>query len=204
VQYKALTVAREFGSGGAEIASMIASELGWKLVDKTLIAEICNKARVSAEEGSVMDERIDPWLHRITRSLWGKSPDGFSTPVPMELFDAAAAAALARIVIKEAYAIGNCVIVGRGSQCILRGKEDVFHAFVYARWEDRGRRIKMREPQVADVAALIHSVDEERLRYVRLNYGENQADPHLYDLMVNSKNRISATAGLILMAMEMA
>jgi cytidylate kinase len=204
VQFKALTIAREYGSGGAEIASMIASELGWKLVDKTLIAEICNKARVSAEEGSVMDERIDPWLHRITRSLWGKSPDGFSTPVPMELFDAAAAAALARRVIKEAYAIGNRVIVGRGSQCILQDKEDVFHTFVYAQWADRVRRIQMRETHHTDLAALIHSVDEERLRYVRLNYGENQADPHLYDLMVNSKSRISATAGLILMAMEMA
>jgi cytidylate kinase len=204
VQYKALTVAREFGSGGAEIAGIIAHELGWKLIDKALITEICNKARVPAGEGSVLDERVDPWLHRITRSLWGKSPDGFSTPVPMELFDAAAAAALARIVIKEAYVIGNCVIVGRGSQCILQGKEDVFHAFVYARWADRVRRIHVRQTQVKDVAALIHSVDEERLRYVRLNYGENQADPHLYDLMVNSKNRISATAGLILMAMEMA
>jgi hypothetical protein len=62
----------------------------------------------------------------------------------------------------------------------------------------------MRETHCPDAAALIHSMDEERLRYVRLNYGENQADPHLYDLMVNSKNRISATAGLILMAMEMA
>jgi cytidylate kinase len=204
VQYKALTIAREFGSCGAEIASIIAHELGWKLIDKALITEICNKARVPAGEGSVLDERVDPWLHRITRSLWGKSPDGFSTPVPMELFDAAAAAALARIVIKEAYAIGNCVIVGRGSQCILRGKEDVFHAFVYARWEDRVRRIQMRETHHTDVAALIHSVDKGRLQYVRLNYGENQADPHLYDLMVNSKNRISATAGLILMAMEMA
>jgi hypothetical protein len=124
VQYKALTVAREFGSGGAEIAGIIAHELGWKLIDKALIAEICNKARVPAGEGSVLDERVDPWLHRITRSLWGKSPDGFSTPVPMELFDAAAAAALAKKVIEEAYAIGNCVIVGRGSQCVLRGKAD--------------------------------------------------------------------------------
>jgi cytidylate kinase len=203
VQFKALTIAREYGSGGAEIASMIASELGWKLVDKTLIAEICSKARVSAEEGSVMDERIDPWLHRITRSLWGKSPDGFSTPVPMELFDAAAAAALARRVIKEAYVIGNCVIVGRGSQCVLKDKEDVFHTFVYAQWADRVRRIQMRETHHTDLATLIHSVDEERLRYVHINYGKNQADPHLYDMMVNSKSGTDSAAGLILLAMEM-
>ena len=203
MQFKVLTIAREYGSGGAEIAGIIAHELSWKLIDKALIAEICNKARVPTEEGSEMDERIDPWLHRITRSLWGKSPDGFSTPVPVELFDAAVAAALARRVIEEAYAIGNCVIVGRGSQCILRNREVVFHAFVYAQWADRVHRIQMRQTKVADVAALIHSVDEQRLQYVRLNYGENQADSHLYDLTINSKKRTDTAARLIRSAMEM-
>jgi cytidylate kinase len=203
VQFKALTIAREYGSGGAEIAVIIAHELGWKLIDKALITEICNKARVPAGEGSVLDERVDPWLHRITRSLWGKSPDGFSVPVPVELFDAAAAAALAKRVIEEAHAIGNCVIIGRGSQCVLRDKEDVFHTFVYAQWANRVRRIQMRETHHTDVTALIHSVDEERLRYVRLYYGENQADSHLYNLMVNSKNRTDIAARLILLAMEM-
>lgn len=203
MQYKALTIAREFGSGGAEIAGIIANELGWKLIDKALITEICNKARVSAQEVSIMDERVDPWLHRITRSLWGKSADGFSAPALVNLFDADAAADLARNVIKEAYTIGHCVIVGRGSQCILQDKADVFHAFVYARWEDRVRRIQMRETHCPDAAALIHSMDEKRLQYVRLNYGENQMDPHLYDLMVNSKSRTGAAAGLILLAMEM-
>jgi hypothetical protein len=61
----------------------------------------------------------------------------------------------------------------------------------------------MRETHHTDVAALIHSVDEERLRYVRLYYGENQADPHLYDLMVNSQGRADIAAGLILLAIEM-
>jgi hypothetical protein len=61
----------------------------------------------------------------------------------------------------------------------------------------------MRETHHTDVAALIHSVDEERLRYVRLYYGENQADSHLYNLMVNSKNRTDIAARLILLAMEM-
>lgn len=203
MQFKTLTIAREYGSGGSEIAGIIAHELGWKLIDKALITHICNRARVPAREGSVLDERVDPWLHRITRALWGKSPDGFSVPVPVELFDAAAAAVLAKRVVEEAYAIGNCVIVGRGSQCILQDKEDVFHTFVYAQWADRVRRIQMREPQVADVAALIHSVDVERFQYVHINYGKNQADPHLYDMMVNSKSRTDSAAGLILLAMEM-
>ncbi len=204
MQYKTLTIAREYGSGGAEIAGIIANSLGWRLVDKTLITDISNRARVPAGEAAVLDERVDPWLHRITRPLWGKGVDGFSALAPVDLFDADAAAVLAKRLIEEAYSIGQCVIVGRGSQCILRGKEDVFHAFVYARWADRVHRIQSREVHVKDVAARIHSVDGQRLGYVRLHYRENQVDPHLYDLMVNSRNRTDAAARLILSAMEMA
>jgi cytidylate kinase len=75
---------------------------------------------------------------------------------------------------------------------------------VYACWADRVHRIKLRKTDCADVAQLIHSVDEERLRYVCLNYGENQADLYLYDLMVNSRSRADIAAGLILSAMKMA
>jgi cytidylate kinase len=201
VQYKALTISREYGSGGAEIAAIIAKSLGWKLVDKYLIAEISKRAKVSI--AAAMDERIDPWLHRITRELWGKSADGFSAPAPVDLFDASEAAILSNNIIEEAYRIGNCVIVGRGSQCVLRGKEDVFHAFVYAQWTDRVRRIQMRQPHVANVPELLHSVEGQRAGYIRLHYGANQLDPHLYHMMIDSMGRTEKTARLILSSMGM-
>lgn len=204
MRFKALTVAREYGSGGAEVASIIANSLGWRLIDKALITDISNRARVPANDAAVLDEQVDPWLHRVTRPLWGKGGEGFSAIVPVNLFDADVAADVAKRLIQEAYGIGQCVIVGRGSQCILRGKEDVFHVFVYARWADRVRRIHARVAPGTDVAKLIHSMDGQRLGYVRLHYGENQMDPHLYDLMVNSRNQTEATARLILSAMEMA
>jgi cytidylate kinase len=106
-------------------------------------------------------------------------------------------------VIEEAYHIGHCVIVGRGSQCILQGKEDVFHSFVYAQWADRVRRILMRQPHAANVPELLHSVDGQRAGYIRLHYGPNQSDPHLYHLMIDSMNRMEKTASLIISAMEM-
>ena len=39
---------------------------------------------------------------------------------------------LTRRIIEEAAEIGDCVIVGRGSQCILQQREDTFHVFIYA------------------------------------------------------------------------
>lgn len=202
MRYKVLTVSREFGSGGAEIAGIIARELGWRLMDRELIAEISHKEQVPASEVAAFDEMVDPWMHRLTRSIWGLGADGISPVAPVDIFDAQKAAKLARQIIEEAYKMGNCVIVGRGAQCVLRGKEDVYHALIYARWEDRVRRIQMRVPPGKNVEAQIRKIDAIRLDYVRLHYGEDRFNPLLYDIMIDSKNQPEKVARLIVSAMN--
>jgi hypothetical protein len=204
MKFRVLTVAREYGSGGAEIADIAANQLGWKVMDQVLLAEISNKAKVPTREVAATDEQVDTWLYRIMRPLWGSGGDGFSAIAPVNLFDADAAAGLAKLVIQEAYCMGGCVIVGRGAQCVLRGKQDVFNAFVYAEWSDRVRRIQGRVASGTNVCDLIHSMDASRLEYVRRHYGVNRLDPHLYDLMINSKSQSELAARLILLAMELA
>ena len=78
----------------------------------------------------------------------------------------------------------------------------MFHAFVYASWTDRLRRLAARLAPGADVEEAIRSMDAKRLEYVRFHYGKNRLDPHLYDLMINSKIRPAAAARLILLAMD--
>jgi hypothetical protein len=202
MKYKALTIAREYGSGGAEIARMVADSLGWRLLDSALLAEVSRRAQAPMADAVALDERVDPWLHRISRPLWQSGGDVVSGMAPVKIFDADAAAELADQVIEEAYRVGDCVIVGRGAQCVLRGKKDVFHVFVYAGAADRLQRLRARAQPGADANALLHSVDERRLEYVRRHYGENRLDPHLYDLMINAHDRSEAAAKLILTAME--
>lgn len=203
MRYRVLTVSREYGSGGAEIAGIIARELGWRLMDRELIAEISHKEQVPASEVAAFDEMVDPWMHRLTRSIWGLGADGISPVAPVDLFDAQKAAQLARQIIEEVYKMGNCVIVGRGAQCVLRGKEDVYHALIYARWEDRVRRIQTRIPPGKNVEAQIRKIDAIRLDYVRLHYGEDRFNPLLYDIMIDSKNQPEKVARLIVSAMNM-
>ena len=203
MQYRVLTVSREYGSGGAEIASIIANELGWKLLDKELITEISRREQLPDKEVAAFDEKVDPWIHRLTRSIWGLGADGLSPIAPVDLFDAHRAARLAKQVIEEAHKMGNCVIVGRGSQCVLRNKPDVFHALIYARWADRVNRIKTRVAPGTDVDALIRSIDAQRLEYVRLHYNENRFNPFLYDIMIDSKKQPENVARLVISAMKM-
>ncbi len=203
MKYRVLTISREYGSGGGEIAGIIARNLSWRLLDKELITEISRKEQVPDTEVAAFDEKVDPWIHRLTRSVWGLGADGISPVAPVDLFDAEKAAKLAKQVIEEAYRMGACVIVGRGSQCILRGKADAFHAFIYAQRTDRVRRIQSRVEPGTNVEALIHSIDAQRAEYVRLHYSENWTNAHLYDIMIDSKNQPEEAARLIISAMNM-
>lgn len=203
MKYRVLTVAREYGSGGGEIAAIIANELGWRLVDKGLITDISHEGKISESEVAAFDEKVDPWIHRITRSVWGVGADGISPVAPVDLFDAEKTANLAKRTIQEAYKIGQCVIVGRGSQCVLRNKEDVFHVFIYANWEERIRKIRERKGPGKDVEAMIRSIDAERSEYIRLHFRQNWLNPYLYDLMINSKGQNEKVARLIIGAMQL-
>lgn len=202
MQYRLLTIAREYGSGGAEIASIVAQALGWRLLDNSLLSEISRAARVPISDVVALDETIDPWLARIMRPLWGTSPDGMSPVGPVHLFDADAEAEFADKVIRNAYDPGRCVIVGRGAQCVLRREADVFHVFVYANWEERIERARGRHSGGTDLEALLVEMDERRLQYVERHYDADWFDPHLYDLMVNCNNQPQLAAELILAAMQ--
>ncbi len=57
---RVLTIAREYGSGRAEIAEFIAKQLGWKVMDQVLLTEISSKAKVPTSEVAAIDEQVDP------------------------------------------------------------------------------------------------------------------------------------------------
>ena len=67
MNYRVLTVSREFGSGGGRIAQSIAARLGWKLLDGALIDEIACAAKVDAGVVSRFDEHVEGWLARLNR-----------------------------------------------------------------------------------------------------------------------------------------
>ncbi len=93
------------------------------------------------------------------------------------ILDAQRLQALTAAVIEEAARGGDCVIVGRGAQCLLRRRPDVFHVFVYAPHEERVRRLRQRLGPDADVDSLIEQVDRERAAYVQQHFGCNWLDP---------------------------
>jgi len=200
--YRALTVSREFGSGGGRIAGTIAGWLGWKLLDGEIITAIARRAHVDSHVVSTYDERVHSWLRRINEEAVRGVAMASGQPLQEnDIFDAHVMTELTRKIIEEAYNSGDCVIVGRGAQCILENKKDVFHVFVYAPLRERVKRLKSRLPVGIDIAQRLRTVDEERAKYLHQRFDKNWCSPHLYDLMISSSQDEDATARVVLQAM---
>jgi cytidylate kinase len=203
--FRVVTVAREYGSGGGRIAQLLAGRLGWKLLDRCLVEKIAETARVEPEVAEKVDERPDPWFDRLAEVFW-QSPGlrGYiGGPVP-DRFDAEVAAQLTRRIIDEAAEIGDCVIVGRGSQCILQQRDDAFHVFVYAPRRQRLERLLSRNARLskAEMEKKMVAEDATRAAYVRNHYGEDWQNRHLYHLMISSSLGEKEAVAIILSALH--
>lgn len=201
--FRILTVAREFGSGGGAIAKRIADTLNWNLLDKVLIEKIARAAQVDTKTVQQCDERVDSWVHRVSRrGLWHGAFEGVAAVADAEFFDAETMAAMARQVIEEAGDGGNCVIVGRGAQCVLQNRSDALHVFVYAPWAERAARVRSRGGPAKDVDELIRQRDQERAGYIRTYFGCDWKNPHLYQMMISSEIGDENVARLIVDAIQ--
>jgi cytidylate kinase len=197
-----MTVNREFGSGGGRIANTIAGWLGWKLLDTEIIEAIAQAAHVDFKVVSHYDERVDSWLRRINEEAVRGVALASGQPLGEdEIFDAHVMTELTRKIIEEAYAVGNCVIVGRGAQCILEHKPDVYSVFVYAPYHERVCRLRTRLPKGVNIEHRLQTVDQERAKYLQQRFGKCWTNPHLYHLMISSSEDEDATARVIYHAM---
>lgn len=202
VAYRVLTVSREFGSGGGRIAGMVAGWLGWKLLEGALIEAIAREGKVDANIVSQLDEHAESWLSRFNRkAMRGAALGSGVVAEDQNYFDPDVMTDLTRQIVTQAHAEGGCVIVGRGAQCILQYKPDVFHVYVYAPFCERVERLKKRLEPGVNIEQRIRSADAERAQYLHQRFGIAWHNPHLYDLMISSCEDEEATARVVLYSM---
>ena len=205
MDYRVLTVSREFGSGGGRIAQIVAEKLGWKLLDRELIEEIACAAKVDPRIVTEFDERAESWMGRLNRhALRSTAMAAGVAPEEQRCFDSDDMARMTHNIVEHAYIEGRCVIVGRGAQCILQERKDAFHVFVYAPFRERVCRLRSRLGSGVNIEERIYSIDGERADYLHQAFGKTWNDPHLYALMISSSENEEATAEVILAAMKAA
>jgi cytidylate kinase len=193
-----ITIEREYGSGGGDIAKLVADRLGWKLWDQRLTEEIarlanCPKAVVEARE-----EKNDPLYYRLFKSFMRGSYEGSINAPKLNLVDSETILNITKRVVEHAATQGNCVIVGRGSQHFLRNRTDVLRVFLYAPREDKIRRLLARGKSEEEAEQLVDTVDLERADFIEKYFQVEWPDRAIYHSMFNTTIGDEAVVHMIL------
>jgi hypothetical protein len=194
----AITIEREFGCGASEIASLVASRLGWSLWDERLTQEIARLTESTPEAVERREWRTDPVVYRIFKDfLRGGFEGGLPPTSRLHLLDARRIAAVSETAVKTALSSGPSVIVGRGSQFFLRNRKDVFHVFLYASRDYKIRKLISRGATEDKAIEQIDTTDKARAAFVRDYLGLKWPEPHLYHAMFNTEMGESCTATML-------
>jgi cytidylate kinase len=183
---RVLTVEREYGSGGAEIAKKVAERLGWKLWDQLLTNEIARLMECDCRVVEEREEKRDPLFYRLLMAFMRGSHEGSLNAPRLKIADAACIREAAERVVKSAAERGQCVIVGRGSAYYLQGRTDAFHVFIYAPFSDKVRRLMAGGKQEKEASQLAETVDRDRAAFIKQYFGVEWPDRHRFHLMINS------------------
>jgi CMP/dCMP kinase len=214
-----LTISRQYGSGGDEIARKLCERLGYRLFDKRLVAEAAAEAGLSdqeiidyAEENYKIRSFLDRLFNRsatLTQvNTWKEDAEGVRIPETTAISEDIAIT-LMKNAIKSAHKLGKVVIVGRGGQVLLRDKLDAIHVRIIADTGDRLYRVRERIRQEkpvfpADLSIRREAQDMILMRdaaskdYVQRFYQSDVEDPMLYHVVVNtSRTGIEGAVELI-------
>jgi len=162
-----ITLSREMGSRGDDIARAVAERLGLRLVGRELI----NRAAKEAGAPEVALAEIDEL------GLLGVKPSAAALRLYREKVTA---------VIHELAAEGDVLLVGRGGQVLLADRADVFHVRIIAPRTMRLALVQTGCRVSAEVAAArIEASDAARTGFLKRHFGVPGDEAHLYDLVIN-------------------
>src|SRR5688572_21965027 len=220
-----VTIARQLGAGGEEIARLVARGLGARLLDRELLTQVSDETGIPVQFFELLDER--------GRSMWRTPGDLFRLvplpPINPDLPDVygdrypptgpvrargeglqspaywaaeAYAAALSRTIQRLAQSGERFVVVGRGGNEALAGVPDTLSVLVVASEPERLRRVASeRGVDVYDALDVVRESDARRRAFMRQYYGADWLDAGRYDLVVRTDDvSIEAAAEAIVSA----
>jgi cytidylate kinase len=199
--YRIVTVEREFGCGGGEIAAAIARRLGWKIWDQALTEEIAKVANVEPAAVQRCSERADGTFHRLVKTFWRGSYER-SMALHGSEFGPDKFVAIGGQVMANVAKAGNCVIVGRGAPYFLREHGDAFHVFLYAPYIEKMRRLRSLGRSEQEAEEQLNTIDRDRMTFVKRYFDADWPTRCLYHMMINTAIGDEQVIATILSSME--
>jgi CMP/dCMP kinase len=181
-----ITIEREFGCGGGEIARKLADRLGWKLWDELLTCEIARLSNCKQSEVEAREERLDPLYYRFFKSILRGSFEGSLNVHRLKLLDADSILRITQQVVQTAASEGNCIVVGRGSQHFLRDRTDTLRIFLYAPREAKLRRLTADGLDDKEAQEGVDSVNNERSAFIGKYFHIEWPNRSIYHALLNT------------------
>ena len=187
-----ITIAREYASGGSEIAKAVADKMSIPLYNKELITRAAKKSGLTEEAIAASENQ------RSGSLIYSLYMMGNTMPLADQVY------ILQSNVIKELAAEGSCVILGRCGDYVLRERPNVLGVFIYAPREERIARAKSRPgaKDMVDRQWEVQLAKHDRARASYYNYyTENRwGEAKNYDLCLNAALGLDTCADLIVYA----
>jgi len=180
-----ITIDREYGSGGSDIARKLGERLKWPVWDERLTHEIARLMDCDSRSVEKLEERRDPMYYRLLKGFFRGSAEGVQNAPTLRMVDADCIREVAERVVLEA-ARERSILVGRGSAHYLRHRADVFHVFIYAPLVEKVRRLRRAGTATREATELVETTDRDRAAFVKQYFNVEWPDRHLFHLMINS------------------
>ena len=173
-----VTIGREHGSGGHDIARALAKELGYTCFDKEIVDTAAENSNFSKEILHSYDEkRVSPYIVPVPHYLGLNESFRLNMQVASAQFDA----------IRSLAEQGNCIFVGRCADYVLRKQPDLVRVFIMADEDYRIKTMMARQGLSEDAARkLIRQVDKDRASYYKYYTDQIWGERENFDLILNS------------------
>lgn len=171
-----ITVGCEYGSGGPQIAKMIADRLGIEYYNRDLVDKVV--AQIGVDKGLVDEADTKIGVRYAFDTSYGVRYANLSNRVIDAQFQA----------INDFANRSSCVIVGRSSDYILRNRDDVLNVFIYAPQEDEIAAV-MKEKGIKNMRKAKEEWESvDKAQHARHEYitGKKRGDRHTRDMLINS------------------
>ena len=185
-----ITIGRQHGSSGREIARLLAEKLNYKCYDKEIVDEAANHSDFSRDLIDAFDEKRMSAINLHAGGYGLNENFRLNMQVVSAQFEA-----MRNIADK-----GNCIFVGRCADYILRDHDDLVSVFILGNMDERLKCLERRQGlDEAEARKKIKEVDKDRSSFYRYYSDQTWGDAQNYDMCINSsKLGVEGTVQVIL------
>lgn len=180
-----ITINRECGTGGREIAYLIGEKLGLKVYDRSMLEGIAKQFDMTIENIEKVKAQKTNWWSDFCRFYQQFGAASHTTPTKPEATPLSVYYAEAR-ALKELAAQEGCIIIGRAGFHVFRDDPDALHLLIIADRDARiARMAASRNLSPKEAEKLMDSIDRERDTFVKTVANTSRYDARNYNFVFN-------------------